>query len=119
MANYHVLDISGRDRARVVFHIPIPAGNNSAGIPFQQALAQYDPKLGSAVPWLQDSNPTEHAQILSGAVYEREEVVEFNANATDLEKRNVLDVRFTQLSAAALARLQEILRFWGLDRDVS
>lgn len=39
MADIHVLNLVGQ-QARLVYHFAVPAGNNSAGIPWKTALAR-------------------------------------------------------------------------------
>ena len=118
MANYHVLDVTGRDRARVVFHIPVPAEQNGAGKEFQAAVRQYLSGNVTAVPWLQTDDPVEYAQIVNGAVYEHAETVGYDANKTNQAKRDVIDARYTALVAVVQEKIREKFRFWGLDRNV-
>ena len=118
MANYHVLDISGRDEARVVFHIPVPAEQNGAGTNLQDAMKQYLSGEVTAVPWLQTNNPAEYAQLVNGEVYEHVESVEYDANMPNQRKQDVIDARYTALVAVVQEKVREKFRFWGLDRNV-
>ena len=118
MANYHVLDISGRDEARVVFHIPVPAEQNGAGTNLQDAIKKCLSGEATAVPWLQTNDP-EYAQLVNGELYEHVESVQYNANKSDLEKRNAIDARYMALISIIQEKIREKFRFWGLDRNVS
>jgi len=128
MANYHVLDISNnRDTARVVWHFAVANVNNGAGINYRTALKQYlesqaDVAIGrviSQVPWLEVGNPSEFAQITNCEVYELVQNVEFNANETNSNKAAMMDAMWTKLNVAIPKRISEMLRFWGLDRNVA
>ena len=79
MANVHVLQTPGPGRFRVVYHVAIPATNNSAGVPWRTAVANSRPTGATAPPIsvLPDGDGTagtisaaEKAQIVSGAVHE-------------------------------------------------
>lgn len=119
MSNYHITDLSPKeDKVKVIFHIPIPDENNSAGVNLRTALAQYISNAGitaSAVPWDVSSEET---QILNGMLYEHSETVYVDANLTLVQKRNIIDARYTVLTTQAVSKIQSILKYWGLNRDV-
>jgi len=116
MSNYHIKNITKDGRkASVVFHIPIPALNNSAGIPFRTALMQYKPVTVSDVPWLSSGELT---QIQNGEIFEHSEVVSFLADDSNAQKQGRVDAIFTDLNIIVLNEIKARLKFWGLDRDV-
>ena len=119
MSNYHVLDSSRRDTVRIAFHIAIPDENNAAGINLQTAASQYLSETITIIPWLQSAFPTEYTQIQNGEIYEYVENIQYNANGTDIQKRNKIDARYTFMISIIQDRLREKLKFWGLNRDVT
>jgi hypothetical protein len=112
MSNIHILESSGPRKFRVVYHIPVPAGNNSAGTPWRTAVARS--KINQASPSvLLDGDGTggtissaEKAQIQSGAIYE---VVydEKGQNATTIA------ATFARRSSEILSELQAELAQYG------
>lgn len=127
MSNYHVLELNEKgDTARVVFHVPTPAGTNAAGKTFSSALKEYlearvpqgEVRIISQVPWLEAEHSTEYADITNGIIYEHMETVEFAINLSDAEKAAIVDERWTHLAGFIPGRIRERLRFWGYDRDV-
>lgn len=127
MSSYHGLETSEKGhQSDVVFHIVVPDENNGVGVNLRTALAQ---KLArerelagitiiSVVPWLPTGAGSESEQIENGEVYEHQEAVRYSANLSLVEKRTVIDNRYTALASVIPDRIRERLRFWGLDRDV-
>ena len=117
MSDYHILQLNAKqDRLTVAFHIPIPNESNSAGVNKRTAVIQYMPDRVSSVPWI---SAAEQTQLTNGEIFELVEDVEVNANLTLGEKRSLVDARFTALTGAAgLGKLDKVLDYWGLDRDV-
>lgn len=116
MSDYHVMEIRDKgDSAHLAFHFDTPAGTNAAGVLYSDAL----------VAWLSpttdvpDLGQTEADAIAAGTVIEYAEMVEFDANATNQQKLNVIEARWTQLSSIIPGRIQENLRFWGFSGDVT
>ena len=122
MSNYHVLEVNDKkDAASVVFHIPVPDEVNSVGINLRVILKQYlaDREIVPVMSWLQTDNPTEYAQIENGEVYEHSLQVRYNANETDLYKRDQIDAKYTSLVSIIPNIIRERFKFWGLNRDVT
>jgi hypothetical protein len=119
MSNYHALESTVKQHeVRVAFHIVVPDQDNSVGVNLRTAAKQYFAQT-SQVPWLQVSNETEYVAIQNGEIYERVETVEFDADLTVLQKRAILDDRYSALATSIGIALPKILQWWGLDRDVS
>lgn len=119
MSNYHILNSSIEDHeVQVVFHIPIPNGNNNVGVNYQQALKEFKPFAESKVPWLQQNNPTEFSQLQNGEIYEYAETIEYDAKTTDPAKQAAIDAKFNELKNKIQDHLQKQLKYWGKDRDV-
>lgn len=116
MSNYHVMTITPNGRtAQVVFHISIPVENNGASVALRTAVSQYIGTFTSIVPWIDAGEVT---QLENGELYEHSEVVLFEGDASNAEKQTTIDNRYTVLTTSILARIREILKFWGLDKNV-
>jgi hypothetical protein len=117
MSNYHVKKQNKEgDGVRVVFHIAVPAETNAAGKNLSDCVKEYFSIEESAVPWLVDP---ELAQVLNGEVFEYEEEVNFSGALTVLQKRNIIDSRFTSIQTVIQNRIRREFDFWGLDRNVT
>ena len=115
MSDYHVLEMSVKQQwVNVVFHIPIANENNNAGVNYRTAVANAYVDL--QVPWI--DGEVEHTQIINGEIYEYENKVEFNAGLTILQKRDIIDAKFTLLSASIQNKINKRFTLWGLNRDV-
>lgn len=117
MSNYHIKSVTPNGRtANVVFHIPIPVENNSAGVSLRTAISQYiGSSFVSAVPWIDSAEAT---QLTNGELYEHPEIVSFLAADTDGQKQTKIDDKYTVLSVNILDKIRTILKFWGKDRNV-
>lgn len=115
MSNYHIKEMSKKKEwVNVVFHISVPDVLNDASVNYRTAVAaQYE---ALKVPWL--DGLAEHTQIINGEFYEHEERVEFDANLTIAQKRDVVDARYTASVTTIQNIIQERFRLWGLDRNV-
>lgn len=123
MANYHLMEISAKgDEARVAFHFVTPVETNVAGVALKDAYKEWQERdggaLGTVLPWLAATNPTEDGQITNGEVVEHVESVQFDANATNAQKQAVLDSRWTALSTIIPDRIRRQLKFWRMNRNV-
>lgn len=120
MANYHILKCSNKlHEINVVFHIQVPDETNAVGYNLRTAVKDDVKENTSDVPWLETGNPTEYAAIQNGEVYEWMEIIKVNADLSVGDKRNIIDARYTVLSTAGVTYLQNIYKYYGLDRDVT
>jgi len=118
MSNYHVKTVSEDGRnASVVFHIPVPAENNSAGVALRTALSQMidSATFVSQVPWIAGAELT---QLKNGELYEYADTVHFYGEDNNAQKQTRLDNKYTSLATDGVDRLREILKFWGFNRDI-
>lgn len=123
MADYHILETPNIDRARVAFHYTVPpAETNAVGKLLTEAVNEH---LGGSsranvtqVPWLQATNPTEYADIQSGATYEHVTTVYFDGNASNAEKQQIIEDTHDNIGSAVLNTMREKLKFWGYDGTV-
>ena len=116
--DYHVMNMRKDGRAaQVVFHVEILDENNAVGISLQTALKEYidGANFVSKYPGIAG---TELIDIQNGSLYEQVETVVFLAADTNGQKQAKIDNKFISLSASVLNKTREILKFWGLDRDV-
>ena len=118
--NYHILKQSSKkDTVEVVFHIPIPATNNFAIKTFQIALkerlTQNGVVISSIVP---NIDSTELTQLQNGELLEVVENINFSANLTNVQKREIIRTRFSILSSEISVRIQDELRFWGFAENI-
>ena len=125
MSNYHVLQISNKkDKAWVAFHIAVPDENNSANknlrVALKEQLEGLNPtdRVITNVPWLETEFAAEYAQIKDCEVYEHYVGIKFDPALTVIQKRNILDQKYTNFAASIPNTLRERLKFWGLNRDV-
>lgn len=116
MSNYHVMDLNNKlDQARVAFHIVVPDEANAASVNLRTAVFQHLAPT-SIVPFILSAEQT---QIEAGAIYEHVINVEFNANLTVVEKRDIIDSKFTALNSTIPDIIRDRYKFWGLNRDVT
>ena len=119
MSDYHILEISTKgsiQKINVVFHIPIPATDNEAGVAYRDAFKSA--ASASAVPNHETDFATEYAAILNGEVYEHQQRVKVNLADTLVQKRDKVDARYTALQSAILTKAQLRFSYWGMDRDI-
>ena len=117
MSNYHIL--AGQpdgNQLRVVFHVPVPGTSNVAGISFRDALAMYAQPMSCMPASLLGAG--EQEAIDAGALCEV--VWEFHTNPemTLLDKRDIMDAKYTDLVSSVIAQLEERLEYYGYSRDV-
>lgn len=117
MSNYHILD--GRSDGNyftVVFHLPVPEGDNAVGFAWRDAVAaQLGLEWTSAVPHILTAEET---QLLAGELYEHVWGYDTYPGIGLAEKRDELDAKFISFSTGIITRLQNRFKFYGLDRDV-
>ena len=117
MSNYHILESNEEDnQVRIVFHIPVPNENNSAGANLRQALSQFRANPGSAVPWQQSG--TEYEAIQNGEIYEHDIRQRYKPDLTNAQKQTAIDNNYNNLKTKIANRLRKTLKYWGKNRDV-
>lgn len=124
MAEVHVLKQNGRN-LELVLHIPIPAGNNSAGVAWQTALVNsglVQPsvlKAGDGSGGTIDS--TEVAALANGSLFERVVSYDMGADFDGLngtQKNSRVDGVFAAVQTDLQGRLQDRLKYCGYTREV-
>lgn len=115
MANLHILVRDGQE-FRVVAHVPVAAGNNSAGVPWRTAVLRS--KLSTGLSVLPDGDGTagtisaaEKTDLASGALVE----IQTSIKPTIESENNdaYLAAQFLLIQAEAQARFTAALKWFG------
>lgn len=118
MAQYRILDGGDlNDRVTGFAYTAVPAGNNAAATSWQQVVAEYVTRTHGATTSRAPALPAgvSQAELDSGAKFEWEFTVEFDANLTDLGKRSAVETVIAAREAELVTHLQNRLRFWGFE----
>jgi len=120
MADYHILagDRYG-NQYTVAYHIPVPNVNNEVGVNYRTALVEWlggASVIASAVPFIDSAELT---QLQAGELFEVSEAFYSNPSETLIQRRDRLDVRYSQLVTTTQTVLQRMLGYWGYSRDVA
>ena len=118
--NFHILtQAKDQNTIQVVFHIPIPTGNNEVGVSWRDAIVKEAGGADNIVSVLLDIDPTELTNMKSGALIELVENVRFSSiflnNAQRLQQ--VKD-RYNIVKTELIAEKQITLVFMGYGGDV-
>lgn len=121
MAKIHVLAVSEmKHEVDLVYHVPVPAETNAAGLALSVAAKQYLGRSGaitSRVPDLAATNAAELTQIENGEVWEHATRMEFDAKLTNLQKAVLIDADYQAKAESITARIRNVLSFWGMTRN--
>ena len=111
--NIHVLDQDAENRSvQVVFHLPVPPGNNAAGTPWKTAVQRSLNPVPS-MPW---NATVENAAITAGEVLEVVETVVFSSKTRNNAQRLAeIQAAYTARQADQLAALAVKLNFFGYE----
>ena len=121
MSSYHIREIAEDIKTvNVVFHIPVPVGNNAVGLAWQTALVmhlggadQITSKLPEVVGTAEETN------MKAGAILEKLEIVRFSSlNLTNAERLVEVITAYTNTKNSELLKLQITLNFFGKIGDV-
>lgn len=121
MSNYHILNQDTKHKSvSVVFHIPIPGTNNSAGITWQQAVVKELGGAGGIVSVLPDITSQEDSDMKAGVILEMRVNVRFSSvNLTNAQRLQEIKDEFNNVKSGVIAGKQITLDFIGLEGDVS
>lgn len=103
----------------IIYHIPIPAANNRAGVSYQAALVGSG--IGGKTVMTEGTgtgqiSTAEKASVLAGSVYEWVEQVTTNPGETIATIQAKLNARYTALAdvnGTFLQQLKNRLQYWG------
>ena len=123
MSNYHVLTQAlDKKTVNVVYHIPIPNVNNEVGKSYRLALKEWlehNSEIDTITSICPDISPAEFIQMQNGEIYEIQRSMRFSIlSLTPIQKRNELDAEYNALKTEARDKLQIVLEWWILARDV-
>lgn len=120
MSKVHVLAGDGDGHIyNLVIHIPVPAGNNDAGLPWRTCLVNSG--LGGVTALKTGTGPgqitaAELAQVASGEVYETTASIN-TQGIVGAGMGAAVDAFAAQVSAERLAELQKALNWFGVVRN--
>lgn len=125
MSNYHIRDISYEGNGTiktvgVIFHIPIPIGNNAVGIAWRTALVAYLGGADTIISALPEVRQTaEESDMKAGVILEKVLTIRFSsANLTDAQRLAEIVTAFTTEKNAELTMKQTQLKYFGKVGDV-
>jgi len=121
--DYHIMAQS-RDKKTidVVLHIAVPSVNNSAGVNYRTALRAYlesRTETGVITSDYPNISAGELTQMQAGEVYERSFAYRFSVLGLSAgQKQTELDTFYAAEKSTFLQEAQDILEWWGYDRNV-
>jgi len=120
MSDYHILiQDSKLKTANCVFHIPIPEGNNSAGITWAEAIIREQGGADEITSVLPDISAEELSALKAGTIYEQTPLVRFSSiYITNTQRLNEIKATFTANTTTLQAEKQISLDFHGYEGDV-
>ena len=119
MSNCHILQADKYGNSyTVVFHVPVPDQQNEASYSYRTAIVGWQggaSAISSGVPFISGDELT---QMQAGELYEVSRT--FNSNPTDtlIQKRDKLDIMFSDVTSEVQADFQDVLGYWGYSRDI-
>ena len=118
--HYHIIDQAPDQKTiNVIFHIPVPAGTNSANVEWKDAIVQAAGPDG-ITSVLTNVDPTEGGLISTGEVIEHREVIRFSKlSLTNAEKKAEIEAAYTARKTIILAGKQLKLQWIGFSADVA
>lgn len=116
MSRLHILQQNSFNNFDVVVHAPTPAGNNSAGVAWSDALKNSGLAVSSMVVGNGPGQITtaENNNVVGGTVIEARFVWGNNPAWTQAERNADLALRANQAVQSVLADYQQRLAFFGL-----
>lgn len=113
----HILTQSkDQNTVNVVFHVPVPAALNEAGITWQEAVAR---EIGAPSSILPDISPADLILLESGALIEKTENVRFSSIfLTNVQRLQEVKNRYAALKISLIEEKQITLAFMGLESEV-
>jgi hypothetical protein len=121
MSNYHIREITEDFKTvNIVFHIPIPVGNNAIGLPWRDVLVRYlggAANIHSVLPEV--VNTQEETDMKAGIIFEKLITTRFTStNLTDVQRLVQVEAAFTATKAEELAAKQIQLKYFGKEGSV-
>lgn len=120
MSDYHILNTDIKLKTvSCVFHIPIPATNNTVGVSWQDALVLSLGGADAITSVLTDITPAEESAMKAGSIFENVATVRFSSlNLTNAERLDEVEAAYAAAETDILDEKQITLNFYGKSGDV-
>ena len=117
MAVYTILANSSKNnRSTVVIEFEVPVGDNTAGVSWQDIVAELRDESGSVNP--RKVADTAHITALdAGSVMELQLTVDYDAGLTNTEKVAVLDAAVAEKVTGFTTEFANLYQFYGTERN--
>lgn len=118
--DYHILEVSNDLKTvNVIFHVPIPTGNNTVEVAWRTALVAHKGGADAITSLLLDIIPADLTAMKAGEILEIPCSVRFGSLVmTDTERLDKIKTEYTIKRASELADLQIKLKYYGRKGDV-
>ena len=121
MSEYHIRSTS-KDLKTVncIFHIPIPATNNTVGVSWRDALVLSLGGADAITSVMPDITTAEETAMKAGEIFENDATVRFSSTGlTNAERLDEVEDAYTAAETDILAEKQITLNFFGKSGDVA
>ncbi len=118
--NFYILtQAKNQNTINVVFHVPVPATNNEAGITWQEAVVKEAGGADNITSVLYDILPEELNSMKAGALIEKVENMRFSSIfLTNAQRLQQVKDRYDVVKVELMAEKQITLAFIGHKGDV-
>lgn len=115
MAVYTILTNAAKsNRSDVIIEFPVPASDNTVGVPWQTIVAELRDEAGSVNP-RKLGDAAYLAKLDAGEVYELALSVEYDAGLTDGEKLALLNAAVAEKVAEFTTEFAALYEFYGFE----
>lgn len=120
MSDYHIREVAkDLKTVNVVFHLPIPATNNTVGTAWRGAVVAHKGGADAITSVLLDILSADLTKMKSGELVESAFTMRFSSIAlTDAQRLAEVEARYSLELSAVLANLQATLKYYGKAGDV-
>lgn len=121
MSDYHIRDIATDWKTiNLVFHVPIPTGNNTVGVAWRTALVAYLGGADAITSVMPDIPAADLTAMKAGELFENAATYRFTSiNLTDLQRLNEVEAEYTRVKTSYINTLQVALKYYGKSGDVA
>jgi len=120
MADYHIRDVSDEVKTvRCVFHITIPATNNSVGVAYRDALVEHLGGADNITSVLLGISTADLTKLKTGELLERPLTVRFSSTSlTSAERLSEVRAKYTSETITILDELENTLQYYGYSGSI-
>lgn len=120
MSDYTIREVAkDLKTVNVVFHLPIPVGNNLVGTPWRTAVVAHKGGADEITSVLLDILPADLTRLKEGALWESAFTMRFSSTGlTDAQRLNEVRARYSLELSEVQANLQATLKYYGKAGDV-